>query len=213
MPFSPKSQRSAFTLIELLVVLGVMAIFIGVFATALRPGSPTVVVEGAQSQLASLLTQARGVAILKGAETRLIIHADPTNPERYLRFAGIVYWDDKNENGEMDDDEWVPAMDGITLPKSVYAYVHDDDDSPANLETGFVLEYISNNPEEYDYIRFYPNGTVPDINSNSPILAISSGEGVPGEEPVRNEKTNRGAIVRQYGSFVLLNEEEAFPSE
>ena len=79
MDSSRRTSRSAFTLVELLVVLAVIAVFVGVFATALRPGNPSVAVQGAQSQLASLLTQARGVAVLKGARTRLIVNADPDN--------------------------------------------------------------------------------------------------------------------------------------
>jgi len=205
-----KNVRSAFTLIELLVVLGVMAIFVGVFATALRPGSPTVAVEGAQSQLASLLTQARGVAVLKRADTRLIIHADINNPERYLRFAGIVYWGDTNDDGEPDD--WVPATDGITLPQSVYAY----GDNPAVLESGFSLAYISNDIEEYVYVSFRSNGTVSTISGEPPIVAVSSGDpdfngGGQLTGITRNADNVRGAIIRQYGSFVLLNEPAAFP--
>jgi prepilin-type N-terminal cleavage/methylation domain-containing protein len=199
-------SRSAFTLIELLVVLGIMALFIGVFSTALRPGSPTVAVEGAQAQLASLLTQARGVAVLKNAQTRLIIHNDDTNPDRYLRFAGIVYMGDKDGDGT---DEWTPATDGVLLPNMVYAYTG----APSNMDSGFDVQYISNSTEGYAYIEFNPNGTVEQVSSKSPVLAVGSGQPGPDGVGVEFDSENiRGAIVRQYGSFVLLNEPDAFPS-
>ncbi|MGE9289862.1 MAG: prepilin-type N-terminal cleavage/methylation domain-containing protein, partial [Puniceicoccales bacterium] len=206
MAFPRNSSRSAFTLVELLVVLGVMAIFVGVFATALRPGSPTVAVEGAQSQLASLLTQARGVAVLKNSPARLIIHNDISDSERYLRYVGIVYWND-------EDSEWEPATDGITLPQGVYAYV----DGAANMEQGFSLEYISNDSASYAFIEFNENGTVSPISGDSPRIAVSSADpNMDGTGALisvtRNENNIRGAILRQYGSFVLLNEPSAFPS-
>ncbi|MBC2604185.1 prepilin-type N-terminal cleavage/methylation domain-containing protein [Puniceicoccus vermicola] len=218
MAFPQKSSRSAFTLVELLVVLGVMALFVGVFATALRPGSPTVAVEGAQSQLASLLTQARGVAVLKNASTRLIIHNDSAgDDDRYLRFAGIVYAVDTSVPADGKIDEWWPATDGITLPQGVYARI----DDWGNMETGFNLEYISDTTEEYAYIEFYTNGTVANVSGGpigSPILAVSTGEPNPNatggfDDPTFNDDNVRGAIVRRYGSFVLLNEPNAFPTE
>jgi len=199
----------------------VMAIFVGVFATALRPGSPTVAVEGAQAQIASLLTQARGVAVLKGAETRLIVNNNSDNRDRYLRFAGIVYWVDRDDDDVMDLDEWEPATDGITLPQGVYAYVEDPANmaraasGPGGTGAGFSIPYISSEDENYAYVQFEPNGTVRPIDGASPILAVSSG--TPGDDGSltdlnRNEDNIRGAIVRQYGSFVLLNDATAFSS-
>ncbi|MEM0965114.1 MAG: prepilin-type N-terminal cleavage/methylation domain-containing protein [Verrucomicrobiota bacterium] len=213
----PQQTRSAFTLIELLVVIAVISVFVGVFATALRPGSPTVAVEGAQSQIASLLTQARGVAILRNSNVRLIVHNDISNPDRYLRFFGIVYgpfeYDDNND-GTPDRTEWEPATDGITLPSSVYAYI----DDPANMDTSpFSIPYISNENERYAFIQFNSNGTVRQVGNASPILAVSYGEPEVSSSGdltgvFRNDETRRGAIVRQYGSFVLLNEPAAFPN-
>ena len=215
MAYPRNSSRSAFALVELLVVLGIMALFVGVFSTALRPGSLTVAVEGAQAQMASLLTQARGVAALKNAPARLIIHNDNTNPDRYLRFAGIVYAEDENDNGTIENTEWLPATDGITLPKFTYAYVDDF----ANMDlTGGSIEYISNTSEDYAFIEFNPNGTVSKVNGASPRLAVSSGQPNQDGSITRGDEDGnvsnvRGAIVRIYGSFVLLNEPDAFPSE
>lgn len=219
------TSRSGFTLVELLVVLAVIAIFVGVFATALRPGSPTVAVEGGQSQVASLLTQARGVAVLKGSPTRLIIHADPDNRDRFLRFAGIVYRDE-------DTGEWEPAMDGITLPNGVYfvppavpgadgvGTTDDDWDSRvvsrfSDTDTEMNEAYISNEGEDYYYVEFDERGLVPqDATSGSPIVSVATGQ--PGSDGAGvnfdNSAVARGAILRQYGSFVLLNSESAYPT-
>ncbi len=231
MAFPRKPSRSAFTLVELLVVLGVMALFVGVFATALRPGNPTVAVEGAQAQLASLLTQTRGVALLERSHARLIINNNPDNPDRYLRFAGIVY--DANEDGDNDpetDPDWRPATDGISLPNGVFfvppgAEIVPESEIPWNpdVESRFSsnstenFEYISNTDEPYYYVEFRPNGTVPQTASpgGSPIVSVSTGQPRSDGTGVLfdNPKATRGAIVRQYGSFVLLNGTEAFPKK
>ncbi|MFP4352737.1 MAG: Tfp pilus assembly protein FimT/FimU [Puniceicoccaceae bacterium] len=220
-----RTPRSAFTLIELLVVLAVIAVFVGAFATALGPGNPTVAVQGAQSQLASLLTQARGVAVLRGAETRLIVHADPDNPDRFLRFAGIVY--DANEDPS-GDPEWEAATDGGSLPNGVYfvppsgsllSNVSYDDDWDERVRSRFSgadtdrLQYISNDPEDYFYLTFNERGLVED--AESPVLAVANARPEPDENwrlVFENSGAARGAIVRLYGSFVLLNESDAFPT-
>ncbi len=224
MPLYRSSSRSGFTLIELLVVLGVIAVFIGVFATALRPGNPTVAVEGAQAQVASLFTQARGVALKQGAETRLIIHADPSNPDRYLRFLGIVYGVDTDDDGEPDD--WIAATDGVTLPGSVYVVPPDGVGTPdgmtweSKLNSSFSdssetdsLQYISNEPEDYYYITFTSRGLVP--QDTEIILSVSTAVSQPQGDVIDlafdAPGATRGAILRQYGSFVLLNEPDAYP--
>lgn len=227
MPLYRSSSRSGFTLIELLVVLGVIAVFIGVFATALRPGNPTVAVEGAQAQVASLFTQARGVALKQGAETRLIVNANPSNPDRYLRFLGIVY--DGNTDGDNDGgtgNDWIAATDGVTLPGSVYVVPPDGVGTPdgmtweSKLNSSFSdssetdsLQYISNEPEDYYYITFTSRGLVPQdteiILSVSTAVSQPQGDGI--DLAFDAPGATRGAILRQYGSFVLLNEPDAYP--
>ncbi len=217
-----RTPRSAFTLVELLVVLGVIAIFVGAFATALRPGNPSVAVQGAQANFAALLTQARGVAVLKGADTRLIVHADPDNPDRFLRFAGIVF----DANNDPDNPDWRAATDGISLPNGVFvvppaeaslsevSYEDDWDDRVRSRFSGTsteLMEYISNDEEDYYYVTFNQRGLVED--AESPLLAVATAQ--PGPDGVGLNFDNSGAasglIVRLYGSFVLLNEAAAFP--
>ena len=216
-----RTPRTAFTLVELLVVLAVIAIFVGAFATALRPGNPTVAVQGAQANFASLLTQARGVAVLKGADTRLIVNANPDNPDRFLRFAGIVF----DANNDPDNPDWRAATDGVSLPNGVFVIPPSAgdgvtlDDWDSNVVSRFSststdsFEYISNASEPYYYVSFDRRGLVPQ-DAGPPILAVgtaqpsSDGTGLNFDNP----NSARGLIVRLYGSFVLLNEAAAFPN-
>ena len=203
---------------ELLVVLAVIAIFVGVFATAIRPGNPSVAVQGAQSQLAGLLTQTRGVAILRNAPARLIVNVDADDRDRYLRFLGIVYQDPDNPGN------WLAATDGITLPGGAYVVtpspnVAEDVSWNANavsrFSTGspFSIPYLSTTAQSYEFIEYQPNGTI--SAASSPVLAVASAQvSSDGQELEFIEPGNvRGVIVRPYGSFVLLNEPAAFPSE
>lgn len=218
MPKNRLRIHSGFTLIELLVVLAVIAIFIGVFASALRPGSPTVAVEGAQAQLASLITQARGVATSRGAEARLVVNADPGNPDRYLRYAGIVYND--------PDEGWVAATDGVSFPSGVFVVPPTDpsvvegvnwdsrlNSSFSDSSSAMSLQYISNEAEDYYYIEFTDRGLVPQTPGSPTLISVSVAQ--PGADGSGLEFTTpgatRGAILRQYGSFVLLNEPNAYP--
>jgi len=221
-------------LIELLVVLAVIAVFVGAFATALRPGSPTAAVEGAQAQVASLLTQARGVATTRGANTRLIVHADyEENPDRFLRFVGIVYWGDTDDNGEPDD--WVAATDGITLSNGVY-FVPPSGNPPGGISIEYLgdwtnpvnpvnsrfsagsglddIQYISNEGADFYFLEFSSRGLVT-TTGGSPVLSVSTAQLRPDLNSLQfdNKGSTRGAILRQYGSFVLLNEPAAYPTD
>lgn len=198
---------------ELLAVIAVIGIFVGIFATAFSGGNPTVAVQSSQSQLASLATQARGVAMGRGTTARIIVNMDAGEPERYLRFIGIVY----DRNNDPNNRAWVPATDGIFLPQGVMVV------PPAGgngwigggasdfTGTGFSLQYISNNNQSFGYIEFNPRGTV---TGGSAILAVSQiqrdGPGAL-EFTFNNPDNVRGLILRRYGSFVLLNEKAAFP--
>ncbi len=229
-------SRSAFTLIELLVVMAVIAIFIGVFSGALRPGSPTVAVEGGQSTVAALLSQARGVAVLKDADTFLIIHADPDDPDRFLRFASIIY--DANEDGDNDwttDFVYDSATDGVSLSNGVYFVPPDgslsgevefsDDPTPwdsavnssfSNGDAVLQVDFLSNEPEDYFFVHFNRRGLVPQTATRvgSPIISVATAQPAGDGTGLRfdNAAVARGAIVRQYGSFVLLNDTDEFPT-
>jgi len=199
--------------------MAVIAIFVGVFATALRPGNPSVAVQGAQAQIAGLLTQTRGVAILRNRPARLIVNVDADDRDRYLRFLGIVYSEDPDGGGP-----WLAATDGITLPGGAYVVtpspnvadeVSWDSNAVSRFSDGspFSIAYLSSTAQPYEFIQYRPNGTI--AAANSPILAVASAQtSSDGTQIEFIEPGNvRGAIVRPYGSFVLLNEPAAFPSD
>ena len=98
-----------FTIIELLVVIALILlvsslIFIsgGGGDGAALPPHPIVsgVAKGARSQ-----------AILKNTNARLIIHNDPTEPEKYRRLLGIIYEDPEDDSASP---VWIAAQGPFT---------------------------------------------------------------------------------------------------
>ncbi|MGB0259349.1 MAG: type II secretion system protein, partial [Coraliomargarita sp.] len=78
------SSKSGFTLIELLVVIALILvvsslIFIG------GGGGDGAALSASQRIVSGVAKGARSQAILKNAKARLIIHNDPSEPEKYRR--------------------------------------------------------------------------------------------------------------------------------
>ena len=80
-----KIARSGFTLLELLVVTGLIATVSVVLVRGLGAGGQASALQSAQATVAGLITTARTKAPATGRKVRLLLHADPVAPERYLR--------------------------------------------------------------------------------------------------------------------------------
>ena len=104
-----RNPHSAFTLIELLTVIGIIAIFSGIVALALRGGDKSQARDASVSTLSSMITSARGHAALKGTRAAVLIHADTANPDRFQRY--IVVCTENTVTGL-----WEPVDSGVTLP-------------------------------------------------------------------------------------------------
>lgn len=112
--YRPKSKK-AFTLVELLAVLAIMVVLGGIIGVAIREPSGSQSLRAANSVMMSVFRNARTVAISNNARTRVIIHADNSEPEKFLRYVGIVYETEINGNTG-----WVAADKGIFLPEKIY---------------------------------------------------------------------------------------------
>jgi prepilin-type N-terminal cleavage/methylation domain-containing protein len=103
--------RAGFTLIELLVVIGIILIVAGIGVSALRT-SPAAALQSAQGTVSSLMTATRAQAAITGRNARLLVWADPNQPETYLRRLAVAYQDDSGN--------WLTANEGTTLPPGIY---------------------------------------------------------------------------------------------
>ncbi len=113
------NSRSAFTLVELLVVIALILvasslIFIG------GGGGDGKALSASQRIVSGIAKGARSQAILKNATTRLIIHNDPSEPDKYLRLFGILYGDSATLDAQGNPTQWIAGTQGTLLPEGIY---------------------------------------------------------------------------------------------
>ena len=112
---SGSAKRRGFTLFELLAVVALMAAVVSVAVGGLR-GATGVARDAAVALLASRVAEARQLATSRGEPVRLLVCADPAQPERYLRFVVIAVPDGGGWRAT-DGGSFLPA-DVVVLPAS-----------------------------------------------------------------------------------------------
>lgn len=110
-PRRPASRRRGFTLIELLVVITVMALMMGLLGFTLLGGGGTAL-QASRRDVMSLVRQAELQAKLSAREVRLLVHADPADPDKFHRYVEMV---EANGTGV-----WRPLGEGMLLADEVY---------------------------------------------------------------------------------------------
>jgi prepilin-type N-terminal cleavage/methylation domain-containing protein len=161
-----KSQK-AFTLVELLVVISIILIASSIIFIG-GTGGDGAKLSSAQRIVSGIAQGARGQAILKNAETRLIIYAGADqnadgDPEKWQRFFGIVYQDPDNAN------QWIAATQGTFLPDGIYfnpTLSASKSGASWNTSNTMQIEYPLVTPQsgssgpDYYYYEFNSNGTM-----------------------------------------------------
>lgn len=226
-------SRRGFTLLEVLVVLALVAATSFLLVGGLR-GGKTTVLRSSQATLANFVTAARTKAAATGRKTRLLVHADPVVPERYLRFVVLQLGPVAGES------EW-KTVQSIFLPAGVYVV-------PASL-TGLVADAgqwrrVSNPGDElvsdlfanqsflqslegdqtaqwWMGVGFTPNGTLAALAGGPPpkgslVIALgeprATGTYPAGQAPVQLEEPSQvcGLLLSAYGVPALVNGRNAF---
>ena len=96
-----------FTLFELLTVVAIVAGLTAAGVLGLRHAAGGQGRDAAVALLAGRLAEARQLALSRGEPARLMLHADPAQPERYLRWLVLAVPDGVN---------WRASDAGLTLP-------------------------------------------------------------------------------------------------
>jgi prepilin-type N-terminal cleavage/methylation domain-containing protein len=163
-------KKSAFTLIELLVVISIILVASSIIFIGGNSGDGAKL-SSSQRIVSGIAQGARGQAILKNAETRLIIYAgsdlNPSpggEPDKWLRYFGIVYAD-PNDPNPANPTNWIAATQGTYLPEGIYFNkdLSDNNDwtvSTMNLEYPRATSQSEGGTDQYYYYKFNSNGTM-----------------------------------------------------
>ncbi len=228
-------RRRGFTLIELLVVLGIIAVVVAGVGLALRGGDDTVALGSSQRTMSSLLTAARAQAIMNGTNARLIIHIDRNEPDRYLRFAGIVRERREADGSAYSPPRWVPTNEGTRLPRGTYFVPGSGAPVPGDLFGGdwdsdsdafsrypgtMRLEFprtpagqdyaAEGSGPEWVYYEFGPSGSLTAGVATNHQIVLTVGRRTPGTPVFENPENVRGIIIRPIGAFHLVDERRTF---
>ena len=214
----PKNARDAgFTLIELLVVIGVLAVLATVIIAGLRGADKTVSVRAAQATMANALNAARNRAVTRGVNVAVLVHNDPSVPERYRRTIALV------ENVTTSP----VAVAFFELPKGTGVVPHSSRFATALRDTGNWNGLNSNNlmtsswlnstisfalngseNEAWEYRNFSPSGTT----TAGTVVISSVRVQAAGSYPIIFEAPDlvRGFRVSTYGLPRMVDDRSGF---
>ena len=141
----PRNCRCGFSLIELLTVLLIIGILSSVMIGVVFTDSGSAAMPAAQRTLASMLSSARTTAMLNNSNAYLLIYGDNgsigtatgTDPQKYLRFMGVVYEDPDSTS------TLIPANSGAYLPQGCYFTPGDSTDGPGDNVVSSDLPTVS----------------------------------------------------------------------
>lgn len=234
-----KRAIRGFTLLELLVVIGLIAALSFFLMGGLTGGGQVAALQSAQATLANLVTAAGAKAGGTGRKVRLLVNADPTATDHYLR---QVVLQSANEAGASPAN-WETTAEA-SLPEGVYvvppslAQAVGLVATPSDWKRGsdpaadLVSDLFANqtllaalpgdsSAQAWMGVAFTPNGTLAALDGGVPpkgaLLIVPGvrrppGSYLAGESPVQlvNPSAVRGLVVSAYGVPALLNERAAF---
>lgn len=214
----PRSSQSAFTLVELLVVISIILIASSIIFIG-GGGGGGAKLSSSQRIVSGIAQGARGQAILKNADTRLIIYAETNtsgDPEKFLRYFGIVYRDQDGAGAS----GWRAATQGTYLPEGIYlnpdlsSTKSDDKWSKESMRLDFPRMTVQpeGSGDEYYFYEFTSNGNMASDFQNA-WLVLQAGTLKPDGDALtvvfdeeENENLKTALIFRRAGTTTPVND-------
>ncbi|MCC5021463.1 MAG: prepilin-type N-terminal cleavage/methylation domain-containing protein [Candidatus Synoicihabitans palmerolidicus] len=196
MTFSLRS-RGGFTLIELLVVIGIMAVIGGVVGVGLIDGGQGAMLATARGLMQTQITAARSQAALRNESTAVVVVADPTDLDRYLRYIAVAVADD---SGVL-----ILTRDGTNLPGDIRVRPPSDGSTLLASSSSVSLEPGGAQVSCYQ-ISFKANGALALTGGGELWLAVTEREA---EGVFFVEDAPRVGIgINRYGAMAALESGE-----
>ena len=229
-----RNTKLGFSLLELLVVLAIMGVMMGLLGFSFLSTTSSDLGD-AQRKILSLVYKAKFVALSSGSDSRIIVHAEPSDSEKYLRFAEVISLD-KNASYGSGGGTWrVDQTSRVLLPENIW-FVADglesdnaewpqngvciwsatsDDDllltDPAN---GFRSEDVAAGSKRYLYVNCNAQGvfTSPTYPS-MPRLVLARGSLTPAVGGVlkpkfTNQRDLSGIQIQPFGGIIMMDSQD-----
>lgn len=199
-PKSPRTSRSSgFSLVELLAVIAIISILmtvaaIGVGGVLGGKGTSTGI-----ASAESIFDEARATAVSKRTRARVLVDVtDPKSRENYLRRMLVVY-EELDDNGEPQKDNWVIAGRAVLLPEQTYfsrTFSKKDQNGTGELETMTLTNATRAFQGDYVYYEFNGEGIC--TTPGASFIVGTGAREVGGQKPLVT-----GSTQRDFGGFVV----------
>lgn len=211
--------RAAFTLLELVVTLSVIAILATLTMVSLSRSGEIRAVDSGIGMIRDMARAARAQAILAGQPARLLINYDEADPDRFLRYLGIVVRDKE------DATKWQAVDRGAYLPQGVYFVPESSPQVDVAADWPSKSRYNATNGQGIVHLRYpiaeaegeiasapkwivygyAPNGSLDDVFGAAPLIVVGRAETTSGRVSFSDPNALGAVLFKRSGATLSVD--------